>query len=273
MPWTSIHLGWLINTGEKLITIDGKHVEVWEFRHENDDEVLSAWAKHYRNHYCQDCDIDQLRKGYGCSRSDYLNTIKFPDAKAAPGPSIRAGDFGEILVADYLQYLLGYWVPRTRYSDKTIRNESTKGCDILGFKFIEKDGEESEEDTLAVFEAKTQFSGSKPKTRLQDAINDSIKDQTRKAESLNAIKQRLFALQKPEDAELIERFQNPEDRPYKEVSGAVALFARRLFNKDSISKTNADKHPNHNGLVLLVIHGKDMMKLVHELYRRAADEA
>jgi hypothetical protein len=32
-------------------------------------------------------------------------------------------------------------------------------------------------------------------------------------------------------------------------------------------------HPNGDSLVLLVIKGLSMMDLVHELYRRAADEA
>ena len=171
-----------------------------------------------------------------------------------------------------LQYLLGYWVPRTRYSDKIIRNESTKGCDILGFKIIEE-GKDSGEDALAVFEAKTQFSGHKAKRRLQDAVDDSAKDRTRKAESLNAIKQRLFALGQFQEANRIERFQNSEDRPYKEVSGAVVLFEASLFDADSLAETDANNHPNLSSLVLLVIHGNDMMTLVHELYRRAADEA
>jgi len=44
MPWTSDHTKWLVDTGERLKTADGKEVEVWEFRHENDEAVLSAWA-------------------------------------------------------------------------------------------------------------------------------------------------------------------------------------------------------------------------------------
>ena len=118
MPWTSEHMGWLSGTGERLQTTDGNEVEVWEFRHEKDETVLSAWARHFRNHYCFDSEIDYWRRGYKCSRGEYLNTIKFPDPKDAPRPSIRAGDFGEVLVADFLEYLLGYWVPRTRYGDK-----------------------------------------------------------------------------------------------------------------------------------------------------------
>ena len=272
MPWTSEHLKWLENTGEKLLTSDGKIVEVWEFNYEEDEKILSGWAKHFRNHYCLDSEIDYFRRGYGCSRSKYLNTIKFPDPSAAPGPSIRAGDFGEVLVADYLEYILNFWVPRTRYGDKTIRNESTKGCDIIGFKILEA-GKDSRQDTLAVFETKAQFSGNTANPRLQDAIDDSIKDIIRKGESLNAIKQRMFDKQMLQQAEHIERFQNSEDRPYNEVSGAVALFSTNLFDRDKVLETNTNVHPNQNKLKLLVIHGKSMMDIVHVLYRRAADEA
>ncbi len=52
MNWTSKHAEWLEDTGERLITADGKEVVVWVFRHENDPEILSAWAKHFRNHHC-----------------------------------------------------------------------------------------------------------------------------------------------------------------------------------------------------------------------------
>ena len=61
MPWTNKHIQWLVDTGKRLKTTDGKEVEVWEFRHQNDDDVLSAWAKHFRNHYCLDTEIDFLK--------------------------------------------------------------------------------------------------------------------------------------------------------------------------------------------------------------------
>lgn len=272
MPWTSEHIKWFVETGELLKTADGKEVAVWEFSNEKDEAVLSAWAKHFRNHYCFDSEIDYWRKGYNYSRREYLNKIKFPDPKAAPGPSIRAGDFGEILVADFLEYLRGYWVPRTRYGHKTTRNESTKGSDIIGF-YILKHGKVSSKDKLAIFEAKTQFSGKKAKARLQDAVSDSGNDITRKAESLNAIKQRLREQKKLDDAEIIERFQNKVDHPYKEVYGAVALFENALFDSGLMSSTDSSSHPYSSDLELIVIKGEQMMSLVHELYRRAADEA
>lgn len=271
MPWTSEHINWLIDTRERLTTADGKTVEVWEFRHEENDEILSKWARHFRNHYCLDIEIDFYRQGYGYTKTEYLINIKFPDSTTAPGPSIRAGDFGEILISDYLEYILQFWVPRTRYANKTIRNESTKGSDIIGFKLVGE--EESPEDTLAILESKTQFSGTQANPRLQDAVNDSAKDRIRKAESLNAIKQRLKENGFREDALKIDRFQNPADRPYKEISGAVALFDRTIFDRNLISETTTNHHPNSGNLILLVIHGENFMNLVHDLYRRAANEA
>ena len=46
-----------------------------------------------------------------------------------------------------------------------------------------------------------------------------------------------------------------------------------VFDAHSVSETDSSGHPNNANLVLLVIHGVEMMKLVHDLYQRAADEA
>lgn len=282
MPWTSEHTKWLINTCEPLKTADGKDVEIWEFQHQDNHDVLSAWAKHFRNHYCLDTEIDFLRGKQ--TRQDYLNSLKFPCNSSKLGPGIRAGDFGEILVADYLQWLLGYWVPRVRWSSKVVRDESPKGSDVIGFRFHNEDGATSPKDVLVVFETKTKFSDSK-KNRLQDAINDSAKDHFRIGESLHFIKQKLFEKGNMEQAQLIDRFQNPVDIPYKETYGAAAIISEEHFDAKVIVSADCGKvpkspkskefipHPNGDSLLLVVIKGPDMMNLVHELYRKAADEA
>lgn len=279
MPWISEHIKWLVDTGVRMKTQDGKDVEIWELRHENDDAVLSAWAKHFRNHYCLDTEIDFLKGKL--TRQDYLHNIKFPCKSTKLGPGIRAGDFGEILVADYLQWLLDYKVPRVRWSSKVVRDESPKGSDVIGFRFHEENGESSPKDIMVVFEAKTKFSSSR-KNRLQDAINGSAKDHLRIDESLNFIKQKHIERRETEQAQLVERFQSPVDVPYKETYGAAAIISDEYFDANDITSADCTKipnsedfvpHPNGDSLVLLVIKGPDMMNLVHELYRRAADEA
>ena len=166
---------------------------------------------------------------------------------------------------------MSYWVPRFRYDEKTVRNESTKGVDILGFKFVSD--EESLDDTLSVFEAKAKLTGN-PNNRLQDAVDDSVKDFfVRKAESLNALKRRFIRSGNRAYAIKIKRFQNKADHPYNEISGAAAILSKTAFDPKILSKTDTSKHPNNGSLKLIVIKGQNLMKLVHELFRRAADEA
>ena len=283
MPWTSEHVEkWLVDTGTRLRTADGKEIKLWEFRHADDEEVLSAWATHFRNHYCLDSDIEFLRGRLSCA--DYLNNTIFPCQSSRLGPGIRAGDFGEILVCDYLQWFLGFWVPRIRWSSKVVRDESPKGSDVIGFRFDQENGEASGNDSLFVFESKTKFSKSKI-NRLQDAINDSAKDHIRIDESLNFIKRKLHERRDFEQAQKVERFQTPVDIPYEEKFGAAALISDEFFDVDELALSNCTQipkstkskeflpHPNIDNLVLLVIKGPDMMTLVHELYKRAADEA
>jgi hypothetical protein len=269
--WSSEHVHWLIDTEEKLTTADGLTIRVLEFRYEDNDEILSKWARHFRNHYCLDSEIDLLREGTGYSRTEYLKNLKLPTDSKGLGPGTRSGDFGEILVADYLEFMAGYWIPRTRYDSKVIRNESTKGSDVVGFKFV---GDvESPDDTLSIFEVKTQFSGATPLPKLQEAINDSIKDELRKGESLNAIKQRLLDKQRLEEAKKVARFQNFVDRPYKDIQGAAALFSANVYDPQTVTSVSVNGHPGKDNLTLLVIRGSDMMNLVHKLYERAANEA
>jgi len=263
------HLDWLVDTGKTLKTACGKKVNVLELKHTNDTTILSAWAKHFRNQYCSDNKIDALKGKF--SRKEYLENIKFPSKKIAPGPSIRAGDFAEILLADYLEWGLNFWVPRLRWDMKPTANDSAKGCDVIGFHFAET-GKVSASDALAIIESKASLSGNNPNL-LQDAVTHSAKDDVRKAESLNYIKQRFAEQGKETEASLVERFQSPVDQPYKELYEAAAVFSTQSYDETAIQEADASEHPRQNNLKMLVIKGDDLMNLVHDLYRRAADEA
>ena len=97
---TPSYLGWLVDTGERQATACGREIEIWKLNPQDDAEILSNWARHFRQHYIADADLPFMAGGTGLGHPDYLRTILFPDAKVAPGPSLRSGDFGEIVVAD-----------------------------------------------------------------------------------------------------------------------------------------------------------------------------
>lgn len=261
---------WL-NQIASVTTTGGQNIEVWTLNHTQDPAVLSPWARHFREHYCPDNIIDALRNGTGLSRKEYLEQIVFPDRRNAPGPSIRAGDFAELLIADYLEYHLNYWVPRARMEAKAVRNESVKGCDVIGFRIL-RDGVKSPNDELVIYESKAKLTAGGDENRLQTAVTDSAKDSLRKAEALNFLKRRMIERQ-DQNSNRVQRFQNPAEDPYVEINGAAAILSSDVFNSQNLQTTDISQHPNSANLRLLVIHGQELMPFVHALYDRCGDEA
>jgi len=278
-----LHLDWL-NYRKTLTTQDGISIKVFELNHTKNEAILSSWAKHFRNHYCLDEDIDDLRAGTGKSRAEYLNDLIFPDTTTHSGPATRAGDFGEILVSDYVEYMLGYWVPRTRFSERQNKNNPTQGVDVLGLKMLDPSNH-SPDDELLIYEVKAKLTANavdESKKRIEIAIKDSAKDfNLRKGESLNALKRYYTVRKQREQINIIQRFQNPIDNPYIELSGASAIILTEGIDDSYISQVNTsvcgkesnEPHPNKTNLQLIIISGDNLMDLVHHLYERGANEA
>jgi hypothetical protein len=246
-------------------------VEVWSFNHADDPALLSAWAKHFRQQYVVDAHLPAMVAGTGMTHPQYVRNVIFPDGKAAPGPSTRSGDFAEILVADYIEFVLGYWCPRDRYKGRFNRNDSTKGADIIGFRFF-ADGGVNAADELFVVEAKSGMTATAA-NRLQDAVTDSLKDALREAMTLNALKQRMLDRGEMVGVHRVQRFQNEADIPFVRFNGAAAVLDEKVLATTDLAAINAAAHENAGRLRLIVIHGAAMMDLVHALYERAADEA
>lgn len=271
MSWTNEHLAWLHDTGEVIAISTGENVPVYEFAYDvANEEVMSRWARHFRNHYCSDVEIEIL-KPEGMTNSEYLLSLKFPDNSPGLGPSTRSGDFAEILVADYLAYLCEYYVPRTRYDRKIIGNESSKGSDVLGFK--QKNKKPSSKDELIIYEVKARLSENNARNTLQTAIDDSSKDEARLAESLNGAKQRLYDQKDFAGIEIISRFQKNVDHPYKTKFGAAAVLTDSSCCAETLAEASTQEHPSRTQLEMIVIRGPVLMSLVHSLYERAANEA
>ncbi|MDM7980190.1 MAG: SAVED domain-containing protein [Rhizobium sp.] len=264
------HVDWLQYIGQFQIA-GGADVNVWDFNHANIPGTLSAWANHFRNHYCSDADLLSSIEGTGQTKAEFLTAIKFPSATTPPGPSTRSGDFAEILAADFVEYQMGYWCPRLRYLDRWNPNDSTKGCDLVAF-LVHDDGATQQDDELYVVECKAGLTGP-PVNRLQEAINHSMKDRMREATTLNAMKQRLRASGRKLEALRVQRFQNEADHPFIRKNGAVAVLHNGAYDQAATQLSDTSAHPNAANLDLIVIKGDGLMALAHALYERAANEA
>ncbi|WP_321291434.1 virulence associated protein [Alcaligenes phenolicus] len=251
-----------------LTTKEGRFIDVWEFDVPTDEVVLNAWALNFRQQYCSDEELLILMDGTGMTVEEYLNSHVFPHKSISPGPSVRSGDFAEFLISDYLEYILGYWVPREKYSDKASKDESVKGVDVLGF-FVQDPARPTQEDALIAFEVKASLSGKKYNAQLQSAVDDGSKDlYLRQGFTLNATKRRLARAGKSVEVAKISRFQNITDNPYSYYSGAVAVLSHGAYDTDKLSKTIANEHSNQANLRLMVVRADLIMQLVHELYER-----
>lgn len=256
-----------ISKKDSIITDEGKKVEIYELNINHSEEVLNEWAKHFRRQYCDDASLSKLVEGTGMSKQEWLLTYKFPSDKIKPGPSTRAGDFGEILISDYIQYICSYYVPtRMKYSNKINPNTSQQGSDVIGLKMQK---EESINDELYVIEVKTKASKSKETgNRLQDAINDSMKDTERQSITLSAMRQRLIELNKEDESKIVQRFQNWADRPFKIKYGATAIYTTEMLDLEKIRQI---KMPvEKDSINLFILYVDDLMNFIHELYRRAS---
>lgn len=249
------------------VTANGRPIEIFELDLYDDEEILNEWANHFRVNYCALEEIDLLRSGYGISREEYLLSIKFPSENEDFGPATRSGDFTELLLADYVEFVLSYYVPRTRYDRKITKNSSSQGSDLIAFK--KKDTDTSPSDELLVYEVKGQATNTTPQCKLQNAINDSKKDIKRIAESLNAINQRLIDKGNFEDAKIIQRFQNATDRPYKRVFAAAAVHSKHSFSRNKVEESDTSNHIDPD-IKLIVIYSENLMDRIHDIYRRAA---
>lgn len=261
-----------LKQAEALTLGTGVKCEVWELDVPVDAACLGEWANRFRQTYCPDSDLDILREGTGKSRAEYLLELVFPDKSAPPGPAVRSGDFAELLVSDYVEYVLGYWVPRGKYAEKGSRDESVKGVDIVGFQCPDP-AQPKPTDEMLTFEAKAQLGGGKYKDRLQVAVNDSGKDYLRAGETLAAMKRRMHVAGEHASMLVVQRFQDAVDRPYQLLSGAAAILSDAAFDTDGIKGTTIAGHNNAGNLKLIAVKGEDMMTLAHALYQRAADEA
>lgn len=249
---------------DNLLTVDGKSIKVFDVIIPTDKKILDEWATHFRRHYRNDSILKQLSKGSGLSTEDYLNNFVFPD-NSSIGVSVKSGDFSEILVSDYLEYCLNYHVPRFRYSEKMNPNESPKGTDVMAFML----GKGNQKDELLVCEVKGKNSEGLGENKLQVAIEDSVKDISRIAFSLEVLRQRLILYNDIKTSILVNRFQNKVDNPYELNFSAAAVYSDTAYSKELSESSNTGLHPE--GISLLAIFKSPLMlEFIKELYVRAA---
>ena len=250
---------------EPIITDEGKQIEVFHLDIQDEPEIFEDWAKQFRRNYCSDEKLQHMTYVMGIESSKYLNENKLPCVS-----STKSGDFGEILVSDYLQYFENYLVPRTRFNSRENKDRPTLGSDALGYRYDPKAPGNAEVIVIEVKSSASNKTDFKAKNRLQEAINDSNKDFERFSTSIVASYEKLFNSNQDE-ANILSRFLNITDNPYQVTYGAVAIHSNVSFNLDTIKQVITKNHVACDKLKLLVIHSEKLMDFINALYLKASD--
>lgn len=252
----------------------GKEIQVYKLDNELlDDSILNNWAFGLRNNYVEEALLEPLVKGTGLTKQEFLEKNIFPNHQNSLGASTMSGEFGEILVYDYINFVLNYYITRTRYLEKVNPNMPVSGSDVIGYQVKNIDNP-SKTDHLIVAEVKTRSSKSKNKNSsceetVENAIKDSIKDRVRIGESLNAEKRRLINRSRIEEARIVERFQNKTDNPFILDFFAVAVLDNELYSDQVVLDVVNRQHENIKSMNVLIILSKELKLFLRDLYRRA----
>lgn len=253
---------------------NGKEIQVYKLDNELlDDSILNNWAFGLRNNYVEETLLELLVKGTGLTKQEFLEKNIFPNHQNSLGASTMSGEFGEILVYDYINFVLNYYITRTRYLEKVNPNMPVSGSDVIGYQVKNIDNP-SKTDHLIVAEVKTRSSKSKNKNSsceetVENAIKDSIKDRVRIGESLNAEKRRLINRSRIEEARIVERFQNKTDNPFILDFFAVAVLDNELYSDQVVLDVVNRQHENIKSMNVLIILSKELKLFLRDLYRRA----
>ena len=252
----------------------GEEIQVYKLNSELlDDNNLNNWALGLRDNYIEEILLDPLVKGTGLTKREFLEKNIFPSHQNRLGASTMSGEFGEILVYDYINFTLKHYVTRTRYLEKVNPDMPVSGSDVIGYQ-VKNIDKPSRTDHLIVAEVKTRSSKSGNKQSLcektvKDAIEHSVKDRVRLGESLNAEKRRLFNRSRIEEAKIVERFQNKTDNPFTIDFFAVAVLDSDLYSDQVVLDVVNSQHENVKSTSILIIHSKELMRFLRDLYRRA----
>lgn len=240
------------------------------------ESELDEWAKFLRRNYITDKKLNAHLRTISSKKekkSDLIASVNkyyLPENKKGinGGNIIRIGDFGEILIEDYLQFIEDYCVPRTKHRNKSSKNKSTFGSDVIGYKICNKQSLNND-DELIVIEVKTTCTTNKSNV-LQKAVNDSCLDIERVAETINKSYDQLLDQGREDEANTVSKFLSVD--PFKIKYGAAAVCDDKSYSKTKKSnyfkELDTSKHRGKN-LLLLVVHRKRLSELISKLYERA----
>ena len=260
------YIDWLVE--ETGITIkDGIPIKCYKIDYKEDETVLDEWALHIRRNYIEDEDLLADAEINEMSIEQYLCEYVIPQKNEHFGPTVRSGDITEILVCDLLEFVFGYSVPRYKQKNRSGKNNSEHGTDVIAYKFFNGNKSPNDKDELVATEVKAVLT-SRDYLPLEKAITESKKDEQRLARTIDHCRKRLKELGNLEQSSEVARFLLKPDNTYNLTYAAAGFSSRQTVDQVIELSASGQELQIKSDQKIFYIHGKTLMDLSHKIYER-----
>ena len=261
-----LYIDWLVEEKEKVIK-NSLSLTCYKLDYSIDESVLDDWALHIRKNYIDDDQLIDDASINDMSVEQYLKEYVIPQKEDELGPTARSGDITEIIVADLLEFVFNYSVPRYKMKNRSGKTNSQQGTDVIAYKFYNSDKSPNEKDELIAAEVKGALS-SDTYDPIKSAIKDSQKDDHRLARSIDYCRKRLQELGATEESNEVKRFLLKPDNNYKLSFAAAAVSSRETVEDVIVLDVLGEDLEIRSGQKIFYIHGKKLMESAHNIYQR-----
>lgn len=261
------YIEWLIRE-ENILFEDGVPLNCYKLDYVFDATVFDEWALHLRRHYTFDDELNESLSSHKISAEEYLRKYVIPQKSEVFGATARSNDITEILISDLFEFVLKYTVPRCKQYNRSGKNQSEHGTDIIAYKYKNKDKIVNKADELLAIEVKSGIS-SDSYDPINNAINDSQKyDEHRHAHTLDFYRKKLKSISNFEQSQEVARFLQKTEFPYKITYIGAGITSREYIENNIILGIKGDDLNLRSDNKVFLIHGKKLMDLTHEIFER-----
>ena len=264
------YINWLVRE-DGIVFEDQQPLNCYRLSYEISDDVLDDWAIHIRKHYVSD---EELAEGVALSKlsvEDYLRQYIVPQKGEDLGPTARSNDISEILFSDLFEFVLNYDVPRCKQYNRSGKNNSEHGTDVIAYRFYNAEKEPHKNDELLAIEVKARLSSSSSSDAcdtIKKAVIDSKKDEHRFSHTLDYYRKKLRSIGKTSEAADIARFQQKTEFPYKVSYVGAAIASQSTIKDKIIVGLKGEDLELKTDQSVFYVHGADLMSLTHQVFER-----
>lgn len=261
------YINWIVKENG-VVFEDQQPLNCYKLSYEIDDDILDDWALHIRRHYVPDDELKEDSALYRLTVEEYLRQYVIPQKGEPFGPAARSNDISEILFADLFEFVLNYEVPRCKQYNRSGKNESEHGTDVIAYRFYTERKEPNKNDELVAVEVKARLSSTEACATIKDSVADSKKDEHRFSHTLNYYRKKLRSMGKSAEAADVARFQQKTEYPYKISYVGAAVSSLPAVEKNVIIGVKGTDLELKTDQSVFYVHGTDLMALTHSVFER-----